>query len=292
MHVFQTQKRLKMKLKYIIPILCIALFSISCSSDDDAESSINEVKGLSKIQELTNASHTIELFNTSGKFETGYNAISIRVKDNARKDFIENASLSWMPIMQMPTMAHSCPRSAISKAVGKATVYEGFIVYQMTNLDDSGWSLKIDYTVDGVSYTASSDIAVIQSEFQNVTTFTGTDDVRYVLALIDPKQPKIAVNKMKVGLFKMETMMSFPTVTDYKITLDPRMPGMGNHGSPNNKDLIYNAADKMYNGDLSLTMSGYWVINLKLLNAGGDVLKGEAVSEERPKSSLYLELSF
>ena len=281
-----------MKIKYIIPILFISLFTLSCSTDDDTDPVLNEVEGLKKIQELTNNTHTVELFNTSGNFKTGYNNISIRVKDNATKDFVENASLTWMPIMTMPTKDHSCPKSAISKASGKATVYDGFIVYQMANLDGSGWSLKIDYSINGVSYSVASDIVVTQSEFQNVTSFMGKDDVRYVLALIEPKQPKIAVNKMRVGLFKMETMMSFPTVPDYKITLDPRMPGMGNHSSPNNKDLTYNAGDKMYDGDLSLTMSGYWVLNLKLLNSSGDVLKGEAITEEQIKSSLYLELDF
>ena len=281
-----------MKLKYIIPILFIALFTFSCSTDDDSEEVLNEIEGLKKIQDLTNSTHTLELFNTTGNFKTGYNAISIRVMDNATKNFVENASLSWMPMMKMPTMDHSSPKSAISKAVGKATVYDGFIIYQMANLDGSGWSLKIDYTINGVDYTASSAIVVMQNDNQNVTSFMGTDGTKYVLALIEPKSPKIAVNKMKVGLFKMQTMMSFPSVPDYKITLDPRMPGMGNHSSPNNKDLTYNAADQMYDGDLSLTMSGYWVLNLKVLNSAGDILKGEAITEEHPKSSLYLELDF
>lgn len=281
-----------MKLKHIIPILFILLLIISCSTDDTIDPNINEIEGLKKIQELTNGTHTLELFNTSGNFKTGYNDISIRIKDNETQSFVENASLSWMPIMQMSTMAHSCPKSVISKAIDKSTVYEGFIIYQMANLDGSGWSLKMDYSINGTSYSATSDIVVMQSEFQNVTTFTGTDGVNYVVALIEPVQPKIAVNKMKVGLFKMESMMSFPTVADYKITLDPRMPGMGNHSSPNNKDLTYNAADKMYEGDLSLTMSGYWVLNLKLLNNAGDILKGETITEEHIKSSLYLELDF
>src|SRR5690606_4562404 len=106
---------------------------------------LNEVEGLKKIQDLTNTTHTVELYNSSGRFETGYNAISIRIKDNASNQYVENASLSWVPVMQMPTMKHSCPVSAITKTVDKATVYEGFIVYQMANLDGSGWSLKVDY---------------------------------------------------------------------------------------------------------------------------------------------------
>lgn len=281
-----------MKLKYIIPILFITLFTMSCSTDDDTDTPPNEVEGLSKIQEFTNDAHTVELFNTSGKFRTGYNAISIRIKDNATNNYVENASLSWMPMMQMPSMKHSCPKSSINKTLGKTTVYEGFIVYQMTNSDGSGWTLKIDYSIDGVDYSASSDILVVQNETQNVTSFMGKDEVNYVMVLVEPNDPKIAVNKLKVGLFKMESMMSFPEVADYKITLDPRMPGMGNHSSPNNTDLSYNAAEKLYNGNLSLTMSGYWVLNLKLLNTGNEVLKGEDITDDHLKSSLYLELDF
>ena len=132
----------------------------------------------------------------------------------------------------------------------------------------------------------------MQNENQNVTSFMASDGSRYVIAMIEPKTPKIAINNLKVGLYKMQSMMSFPEVADYTITLDPRMPGMGNHSSPNNTDLIYNTADKMYHGNLSLTMTGYWVLNLKLLNTMDEVLKGEDVTTENAQSSLYLELEF
>lgn len=281
-----------MKLKYIFPIVLIALFATSCSTDEDSPATVNEVEGLTKIQELTNTTHTIELFNKSGQFKTGYNAISIRIKDNASNTYVENASISWMPIMQMPTMQHSCPNSTISKGLGKDTVYEGYIVYQMTNTDGSGWSLTVDYTIDSVEYSVSDTIMVLQNEKQNVTSFMASDGGRYIIAIIEPTAPKIAINNLKVGLFKMETMMSFPVAENYKITLDPRMPGMGNHSSPNNTDLSYHMADKMYHGDLSLTMTGYWVLNLKLLDAENNVLKGEDVTTEHTQSSLYLELEF
>lgn len=281
-----------MKLKYIISILCIVLFTLSCSTDDDTNSILNEVEDLIKIQDINNNTHTIEFFNKTGKFETGYNAISLRIKDNTTDTYVENASLNWIPVMQMPTTAHSSPKSEISKTIGMKTVYEGFIVYQMANLDGSGWSLSIDYTIDGNTYNASSDIVVMQSEFQNVTSFTGADEKRYVLVLRAPEEPKIAINRLKVGLFTMETMMSFPVVEAFRMTLDPRMPGMGNHSSPNNTDLTYNSAKQLYEGNLSLTMTGYWVLNLQLLNAAGELLKGEPITEDHPKSSLYLELEF
>ena len=284
-----------MTLKYILPVLFFALFATSCSTDDNEDNNtgtVNEVAGLLKVTELNNSTHTIELFNTSGMFYTGYNNISIRIKDNATDNYVENATATWMPVMQMPTMQHSCPKSAITKAVGKETVYNGFIIYQMTNTDGSGWSLTVDYTIDGMDYTATDTITVMQSDMQNVTSFMGSDNSRYVIALIEPNNPIIGINNLKTGVFKMENMMSFPTIENYTLTLDPRMPGMGNHSSPNNTDLTYNVADTMYHGNLSLTMTGYWVLNFKMLNEANETLKGEDVTENNIQSSLYLELEF
>lgn len=280
-----------MKLKYLLPIAFIALF-FSCSTDNDDDAIVNETEGLELIQTIINDNQTIELYNEKGMFETGYNLVSLRIKDNTTDSYIEDATLSWVPMMQMSTMEHSSPKSTISKALGKDTIYEGFIIYQMTNTDASGWSLTLNYTIDGTDYSVTETISVFQYENQNTSTFMGSDGTNYILALIEPKDPSIAVNEMKVGLFKMENMMTFPVVEDYTISLDPRMPGMGNHTSPNNTDLTYNNADNFYYADLSLTMTGYWKLNLKLMNANDDVLKGEDVTDENEASSLYLELEF
>jgi hypothetical protein len=85
--------------------------------------------------------------------------------------------------------------------------------------------------------------------------------------------------------------MSFPVVDDYTIKIDPRMPSMGNHTSPNNVDLTQ-GSDDLYHGKLSLTMTGYWKINLQLMNSQDEVLKGETITEETPASSIYLEIEF
>ncbi|OUR93357.1 hypothetical protein A9Q87_05270 [Flavobacteriales bacterium 34_180_T64] len=283
-----------MKLKYILPILFIALMSTSCSTDEsnDDPQIVNEVDGLIRIHDIINDTHTIELYSKTGNFSTGYNAISMRLMDNTTNLYVEDASITWLPMMQMPTMQHSSPRSSIAKSLGKDTVYEGYIVYQMTGMDGSGWSLTIDYSIADMVYTATESITVTQAENQNVTSFMADDGSNYVIAMIEPSAPKIAINNLKVGLFRMESMMSFPIVEDYTIALDPRMPGMDNHTSSNNTDLSYSAADTMYHADLSLTMTGYWVLNLKLLNTMDEVLKGEDVTDDNNQSSLYLELEF
>jgi hypothetical protein len=39
-------------------------------------------------------------------------------------------------------------------------------------------------------------------------------------------------------------------------------------------------------------MTGYWKINLQLVNASNEVLKGEAITETNEASSIYFEIEF
>lgn len=281
-----------MKTLYIL--ICALLLTVfSCSTSDDSDNQpVNEIEDLLLAKEIVNDAHLIELYTPSGKFYTGHNNISLRIKNTVNNQYVTNAQITWMPVMQMPTMQHSCPKSQIAKALGKSTVFEGFIVFQMTNTDASGWTLKLDYEIENQSYTVTETISVFQNDKKNVSAFMGADNMRYVVSIKEPLQPRIGNNDLTVGLYKMENMMSFPVVAGYTITLDPRMPGMGNHSSPNNTDLTLSAVDNFYHGNLSLTMTGYWVLNFQLLNSQQEVIKGEAVTEENIQSSLFLELEF
>lgn len=278
-------------LKYL-SVLLVSLLTFSCSSDDETTPvNTDELNGLVQIQEFSNDTHTVELYSKSGTLKQGYNALSLRIKDKNSNDFITDASPSWNPVMYMANMQHSCPKSEIVKTTGKQTLYNGYIVFQMASHGSEYWELTVNYSINGNNYTVSETIQVHPSDKQRVATFTGTDDTRYVLALIEPDTPTVSQNDMVAGLFKMENMMSFSTVNNYTIKIDPRMPSMGNHGSPNNVDLTQKT-DGFYHGKLSLTMTGYWKINLQLLNQQNEVLKGEEVTDENESSSLYLEIEF
>ncbi|MGJ5641727.1 hypothetical protein [Formosa sp. S-31] len=283
-----------MKSYYFLTLFIYAIFSLSsCSSSDDNSDNIQDDLGeLIKIQDITTNNHTLELYNKSGMFYTGYNSIILRVKDNATETYFENISIDWTPVMDMITMKHSCPYSTFSKLENSNTLYQASVIYQMTNSDSSGWTLNFNYTINGDEYVASDIITVHQASVQNVTSFQGSDDSRYVFALLAPQEPKIGINAITVGVFKMESMMKFPPVEDFKIELDPRMPGMGNHSSPNNINPEYSNLDNLYHGDLSLTMSGYWKLNFKLFNTEDSLIKGEDITDTNESSSLYLEIEF
>lgn len=281
-------------LKYIFAIFILFISFLSCSSDDEnSPVEINPVEGLNLIYEIPQADHTVQIYSDKQNLEVGYNEISIRIKDLVNNKYITNAEMNWMPMMQMASMSHSAPHSMLSNAA-EPSVYKGYIVFQMASNDSENWEVKLNYNINGQAVEGVSRLNVIQAAdgLNKTQVFIGSDNVRYILAYVNPKIPQVAINDFQAVLYKMEDMMTFPIVENYSITVDPRMPGMGNHSSPNNQDLTYNAVSKMYNGKLSLTMTGYWRINLKLLNENGELLKGEDVTDEYPESSLYFEIEF
>jgi hypothetical protein len=263
----------------------------SCSSNDGSPVN-DELTNISKFQEITNAIHTIELYSPMGSLEQGYNEVSIRIKDNSTGSYVKNAEVNWLPLMHMNMMTHSCPKSEIEKVTSNGTLYRGYLVFQMAQNATEFWDLQINYTIDGINYTTTAIIDVPASTGRKVNTFTGSDGNKYIVAYAEPHHPKVALNDIVVGVFKMQDMMHFPVADGYSVQIDPRMPSMGNHGSPNNVAAIQNSPGELYNGKMSLTMTGYWKINLQLISPEGSVLKGEAVSDAVTESTLYFDFEF
>ncbi|WP_350284865.1 hypothetical protein [uncultured Croceitalea sp.] len=274
--------------------LLVSFIFFSCDNDSDDPIIIDE-NPLAEFNLLTNIKandHTIEVYSEQEQYTIGYNEFFFRIKDNVTGSYIADATISMNPIMHMTSMMHSCPKSEITKTTD-ATVYKGFSVFQMPGNTDEYWDLNLEYSFNGQTFDASERIEVKSptDDKKRVNVFTGTDEARYVLAMM-PMEPKVAINDFSAMLFKMENMMTFPAVEGYTVSIDPRMPGMGNHSSPNNEDLTFDASSNMYNGKLSLTMTGYWKINLKVMNTSGDVLKGEDITDENESSSLFFEMEF
>lgn len=278
-------------LKLTLLLLAVGIFT-SCSSDDDKGQAqpMDETEGLLLTKIIDNQTHEIAIYTVDGKFTEGYNKVYFQLKDNSGS-LQTDVVFGWMPMMYMESMEHGAPYSEIQKVSGKSTLYEAWVVFQMAGNADEYWELSFDYLTGGGSFHASDIIDVESSELRRVTVFMGSDGGHYVLALVEPTEAEVALNDMSAGLFRMSSMHEFETVNNYRVLIDPRMPGMGNHGSPNNEHLTQ-GADGFYHGKLSLTMTGYWLINLMVENQDGAVVKGEAVTESHPQSSIYFEIEF
>ena len=285
---------MKFSLKIFVAFVALSIFLISCRTSDDPVTppSVNELEGLVKVKEFSNDTHTIELYTVTGTTQLGYNDLKFRIKNKSSNQYEKNVSVNWSPVMHMTSMSHSGPKSSITKVTPDGTLYTGYLVFQMPQNATEYWDLKFDYSINGTAYTATTVVDVPDSAKRRVNSFLGSDNTKYIVAYIEPRTPKVAVNDMTLGFWKMQDMMTFPVVDGYTVKIDPRMPGMGNHGSPNNVNATQTSAGKLYNGKLSLTMTGYWKINLQLANAAGTVLKGEEVTDQNPASSLFFEIEF
>ena len=276
----------------LILLISLSIFAISCRSSDEFLPEENVTETLLKVKEFSNATHVIELYSATGITSLGYNDLKLRIKNKSTNQYEKNASISWKPVMHMTSMVHSCPKSTVATDSKDNALYSGYIVFQMPQNTSEYWDLTIDYSINGTSYTATSIIDVPVSTKSKVSAVLGSDNIKYIVAYIDPKTPKVAVNDLTVGVWKMEDMMNFPVVDGYTIKIDPRMPGMGNHTSPNNVHATQSGNGKLYTGKLSLTMTGYWKINLQIVKADGTVVKGENVTDANPASSVFFEIEF
>ncbi|TMU56461.1 hypothetical protein [Flagellimonas algicola] len=279
---------------FLIALTLILGFS-SCSDSEDDPIIIddNPLSDYVMLTAIVSNTHSVEIYSEAQQaFTVGYNELFLRIKDESSDTYISNADISWKPMMHMTEMMHSCPTSSIS-VTENASVYKGYAVFQMPGNSEEYWEMEVEFTIDGQSYYVSEHIEVTAPTDgnQRVSVFMGSDETRYVLAMM-PLEPEVAVNDIAAMLFKMENMISFPIVENYRVNIDPRMPGMGNHSSPNNEPLVYDAESKSYQGKLSLTMTGYWKINMILKNESSEVIKGEEVTDDNESSSLYFELEF
>ena len=291
---------MKLSIKILFAIFTMALFFVSCKNSD--EPVIDELEGLTKIKEFPDNTDTyvIELYSQNRTTMLGYNDVSLRFKNKSTGEYEKNATASWLPVMHMISRSHSCPKSEIQKADPNGTLYNGYIVFQMAQTNEEEyWDITITFTINGTNYEAVTNIDVPVAPKRVVEVFSNSDNTRrYIVAFVEPKKPKVGVNDMIVGVWERKdmVMMDFPVVDAYTVKIDPRMPSMGNHSSPNNVDAKQSAPGGLYSGKLNLTMTGYWKINLQLMDQNGTVLKGEEIVDPNidplSSSSIYFEIEF
>lgn len=271
-------------------LIIVSIINFSACTKEDNKIKDNETKNLKLTTTFDVDGYSLEIFTKSGDFKTGYNPIYFKIKDSTGI-YIQDAIVEWTPMMHMMSMMHQCPKSDITKVTDAPDFYKGFLVFQMAGNDMEYWELTFDFTINAVTHHITKKINVAQNTQRVVQVFKGTDDKKYVVSLVEPSQPKIGQNTMQAVLFQMVSMDEFTAVENFNIKIDPRMPSMSNHSSPNNENLI-SKGNGLYEGKVNLTMTGLWNINLQVLNHENTVLKGEAIDSVTTVSSIYFTLEF
>lgn len=294
-------------------IAAVLLLATACTidkTDYESETDIvvpdtNEFKEVTSIAK-DNYSMSIKALN--GHLYKGYNEIRLKITDIKKQEAIENIKVTFLPVFTVTEgKQQSCPHQHEMTFDTKEKIYKGFSVFT-TESTSGDWRLDITFVVDNNPIAISFPVVVDKQSNKNLnmTSFVGNDDVNYIIALVAPIKPKVAENELVAGIYKLNAnsdndvlMNAYTSADDYTLVLDPRMPepSMGNHSSPNNKDLVQKE-DKLYYGVVNYTMTGNWTLNFILLNQHGRILKGTKVpldftpGVEGVKSELYIDTLF
>ncbi|PWH85777.1 FixH family protein [Brumimicrobium oceani] len=259
-----------MKKIFLLSLMSAFLF-VSCDKEDDnmddpitgGTSSQSQYKLIDK--DTTDNDLIVELYAKTETIEMGYTPLYVKVKDLGGSA-VENAMVSFMPMMDMGTMQHSSPlEQPVFNSSSK--YYEGMVVFTMAS---SMGDWELDVIANGEAASFDINVMMNPTGTKYVGSYNGTDGEKYIVTLVRPFDWQVGMNDVSFMVHKKETMMSFPAVNDFTIAMDPQMTSMG-HGSPNNVSPV-SVGNGYYDGKANFTMTGDWRLNLDLIKAGDTIV--------------------
>lgn len=285
-------------------------------TDYEAEtgSEVPETYEFKEAVSFTSGNFKVSVEAANGVLYKGYNELHLKIINSQNNQEISNSAVTFLPILSNADGSKSsCPHEYNVAYDAANKYYNGYSVFTGESSTTASWKIYISFTVDNQKYEINKDITVEKQSNKNLnmTAFTGKDNEQYIIALISPRKPTVSENPLVAGIYKYnkptttagtfpdESQFSYSQVQGYTLKLDPRMPepSMGNHSSPNNKDLIQEN-DDLYHGVVNYTMTGNWTLNFILMNQNGLILKGTVVPTdhtpgvEGAKSELYIDTLF
>lgn len=306
--------------KIFFSLIAAYLVITSCTKnktdyETEISNSATEYNEFKNVATINSGTYIISIEALNGTLYTGYNEIRLKVINNQTKQPADISSVNFLPLMTgADGSIHSCPHQNKLTYKRDVNYFSGYAVFTNESSNNTAWKLHVGFSDDHQKYNIQEKITVQRQANKNlnVAAFTGKDGEQYIIALVAPQKPKVAENELVAGIYKFNKPTSAPLanfpdpsqfsyieVKGYTLQLDPRMPepSMGNHSSPNNKNLVQ-ADDGLYHGVVNYTMTGNWTLNFIMLNESGKILKGTEVPKdftpgvEGVKSELYIDILF
>ncbi len=304
----------------IIVIISLCLLFISCTKEKtDYEAEIGtEQPGQLEFKEAYSFEKNglkVSVQALNGTLTKGYNELRLKVYNKDNNAEINSASLGFLPILNDAQGNQvSCPHRYQLVYNSAEKFYAAYAVFTELSSNENKWDLYLRLKVGNQEILIKEPITVKEQTNKNLNmvSFFGNDDEQYFIALLGPRAPKVAENNLQAGIYKYNkpstpangtfpdpSQFNYSEVKDFTLKLDPRMPepSMGNHSSPNNKDLVQ-GDDGFYHGVVNYTMTGNWTLNFIFMNQNGKILKGTEVPKdftpgvEGKKSELFIDILF
>ena len=270
----------------------IEIPGITITDDDDccsAEEALNTYNFLQTVQLVPELStevdgkYNVYVYTKTGGFHTGYNDIYFVSTKKETGNYIKDVTVtSSTPLMYMSkmNMYHSTPVSDKSKIASYdyLAVKRVWVSFLMNTSENGSWTYSYEVNVLGKTGGVEKKDIVVSALPEGqvwLKSFKVGDDT-FFLSLVNPTDWKTGTNEIRAYVSKKSTPITTPyalATETFTVDIDPRMPDMGNHTSPNNTPLI-KQEDGSYQGTINLTMTGLWRIHLKVKDNEGNVVAG------------------
>ena len=271
---------------------------IDCCSAEEALQVYKFLQTVKIVPELSteiDGKYNVFAYTTTGGFHNGYNEIFFVATKKVTGNYIKNFDITGLtPLMHMVKMDmyHSTPvgPDAASFNDGYLAVKRTWVSFVMNTSEAGSWTLSYDALVLGKTGGIEKRDLVVDALPDGqawLKSFKVGNDT-YYLSVVNPNEWQTGTNTITAYVSKKSEKATVPYTlaeAQYTIDIDPRMPDMGNHTSPDNKALV-RQADGSYVGTINLTMTGLWRIHLTVRDAQGNVVAG---GEEL--SSLYWDVT-
>ncbi|MEN5085183.1 hypothetical protein ABE426_01800 [Sphingobacterium faecium] len=307
-----------MKILLFMAALCVVVMSCTKGKTDyeaEIDTVVTEHVEFKEAAAVTTNGYHIRIEALNGTFYKGYNEIRLKITDSQTGEISNTSEVTFLPIMTNTIGEHqSCPHRYQLIEQSDEKYFSGYAVFTEQSSLNGSWNLYLSFTINGQTFQVTKSINVQEqvNKNLNMTAFTGKDNEQYIIALISPQKPKVSENQLLAGIYRYQraignpsgvfpdpTQFSYTEVNGYMLQLDPRMPepSMGNHSSPNNKDLTQQN-DGLYHGVVNYTMTGNWTLNFIMQNQDGQIIKGTVVPDDftpgiaGAKSDLHIDILF
>ena len=275
---------------------------LECCSAEEALAVYNFLQTVKLIPELTlniADQYLVSVYSPTGKLHTGYNDLYFVATKKKNGNYVKDFSIPALtPLMFMSkmNMYHSTPVSAGAKLFDYTylAVRKGWVSFLMNSSENGSWSFSYDANVlgtEGKLQETTITVDALPDGQQWLKSFK-VGDQTYFLSLVSPTDWKTGTNKITAYVSQKSNPITTPYALaqeQFTIEIDPRMPDMDNHTSPDNTPLT-RQVDGSYQGMVNLTMTGRWRIHLTVKDAQSDIVAGGDDLEEG-YSSLYWDVT-
>ena len=286
----------------------IVIDGIDLSKDADccsAEEALQVYKFLQTVHNIPELStsvdglYDVKVFSKTGTLHIGYNDLYFVVTKKKTGNYVKFFDIKNItPLMNMVKMNmwHSTPVGGALEVLDtkRPAVKRGWVTLLMSTSEAGYWEFSYDIEVLGSKGRLEEKEVNVKglSEGQDWLKSFKVGNDTYYLSLVNPNDWATGQNAIQAYISKKSSPATTPYAVaseTFTVEIDPRMPDMGNHTSPDNVALT-KQPNGSYKGSINLTMTGLWRIHLTVKDAQGNVVAG-GDDQKSGFSSLYWDVT-